>query len=224
MGLEDDRVGGIGADPEIRNMILEMMAEEQGQAFDRPRPRGGIANYRNARHSGRKFGDSVLRFWALCCSCLLGIAILVMSIYAIVLGAQHQDDCPAEPNIPAMLIALNVISCVGGVFEVCGRMGSKALASTSGSQGKSPGCCICINSILGLTYSALFVYTCVIVYRIYETVVFTPEEATAVAWAGAHHYCHQLVYLFTFWFVSILLGLVAISIVVSCAVKFCYRK
>jgi hypothetical protein len=178
-------------------------------------------------HQGGAAGVYAVMCGTLCCSLLVGIVFLVLlnivSISSIIIGAVHLNDCPAQPNIPIMLIALGVIAFVIGIFDTMDRAKERRASEGGGvviedaDDIKKPSCYTCINSVLKTMQLVLFVYTCVIVYRIFSTVTYTPDGNLAAG--EANHYCDAVVYLFAFWFLTatlVVLGAILVFLLCIC--------
>jgi hypothetical protein len=180
-------------------------------------------------HQGGPAGVYALMCGTLCCSFIIAIAFLVLlnivSVTSIIIGAVHLNDCPAQPHIPVMLIALGVIAFVIGIFDGMDRAKDRRASQGGGvviedaDDIKKPSCYTCINSVLKTIQLVLFVYTCVIVYRIFSTVTYTPVEDLNEAAGQDNHYCNAVAYLFAFWFLTatlVVLGAVLIFLLCIC--------
>ncbi|XP_056883432.1 transmembrane protein 272-like [Takifugu flavidus] len=138
------------------------------------------------------------------------VALCIMPVTQIAIGAVHLDDCPREPYIPIYLIVSGVFSLALALLSClpCSRQANDEPTNPLSRV------CTAWNSLTTFFLFCWFVVGYVWIYSIYEPNY--NKTATAV-----DPYCDRTLYLFalgTTALVFILLGLVC---VVGCCVLVC---
>lgn len=135
----------------------------------------------------------------ICGSCAITVVFAIsiaLPITMIILGTIYKDDCTYQKNIPIWLIVAGSFGCLSSVLRTISNCYSLLVKRDQNDpenankiNKKS-----CLTSLIELFLFAWFIAGNVWVYSIRSEVSFTP---------GSEKYCHQTVYLFSFWIITI---------------------
>lgn len=124
---------------------------------------------------------------------------IAMPITMIVIGAIYKDQCTIERYIPIWLIVAGVFGCISSIVRTASncytlftKRGDAADAEGANNKIQTKGC---LTSLIELFLFAWFIAGNVWVYSVRNSVQYTnPVEGS---------YCHQTVYLFSFWLITL---------------------
>jgi len=135
-----------------------------------------------------------------------------LAIFFIVIGVIHGDDCPGAPKLGFTLIVLGSLTLATSILGVCATVyggGYDEMPDSAGGFGK---CIILLLGLAGLANFGFFIYLCIIVYGLNDVVDY--EDPTN------QYYCDKLLFLSTFWVLTISFGFIlllfSIAILVGC--------
>jgi len=141
--------------------------------------------------------------------CILLVFALsnIVTIATIVIGALYnkESDCPVE-KISLLLIVGGSITLVHSLLETISKcvVTLKQRDQDEGTPATSPpGCLTVIMSLLRLASICWFIAACVKVYSISSIV--TNDTSS-------ENYCHPVLYLYAFWFVTLSLAIAAFAL------------
>jgi len=149
----------------------------------------------------------------LCIFAFLLVLLNSVPIATIVIGAVYFDSsyCPAE-SIALLLVVGGSISLVQGLVESTVRLiGIWRLRHGESATTHNHPVIQITNLILRLSSFGWLIATCVIVYRLYPKVSFDENNAD--------YYCQPILYMFSFWLVTVTLvcmGLIVVLLLCSC--------
>jgi len=191
---------------------------EGGPAADTPLNRTTSFNLRTAKITKESGGKDIFGILCgtVCCYLPCALATLAFvnafSIFLIVIGAIHKDDCDARPNLGLVLIVSGSLAIVLSVLDSCIR----TKASQGGEEAPSSPSGIIkmlqlFNSLIKIVKFGLFIYLCVMVYGLYADVTYEPGNLET--------YCNRTLFLVSFWTLTItfiILGLVILFSLCCC--------
>ncbi|TNM93804.1 hypothetical protein fugu_001980 [Takifugu bimaculatus] len=137
------------------------------------------------------------------------VALCIMPVAQIAIGAVHLDDCPREPYIPIYLIVLGVFTLALALLSClpCSRQASDEPTNPLSRV------CTAWNSLTTLFLFCWFVAGNVWIYSIYKP----NYDKTA-----ADPYCDRTLYLFAFWTTTLVYILLGFFFVGGCCVLVCF--
>lgn len=173
-------------------------------------------------------GHFALVCGTVCCSFLTAIVLLTamnaLAIASLALGATYLHDCPAEPHLPPTLIVLGALGLLICILDLLDRINHRrAKVASAGCEDEScpwtvhpPTYIAGLSSTLKIIQLALFLYMCMITFRMASSVehVLAPHPLPAIAntelgsgglppldggEALESNYCDLVVYRFAFW-------------------------
>lgn len=138
-----------------------------------------------------------------CGSCIITVCLSVsiaMPIAMIVIGAVYKDECPIQKNIPIWLIVAGSFGCLSTILRTissCISLWKKqgATASPEDNDENKFAKKNCLTSLVELFLFIWFILGNVWVYSIKQNVQYSPEIIQT--------YCHQTLYLFAFWVITL---------------------
>ncbi|XP_029696696.1 uncharacterized protein isoform X3 [Takifugu rubripes] len=137
------------------------------------------------------------------------VALCIMPVAQIAIGAVHLNNCPREPHIPIYLI-------VSGVFTLAlALLSCLPCSRQANDEPTNPLSRVCTawNSLTTLFLFCWFVAGNVWIYSIYEP----NYDKTA-----ADPYCNRTLYLFAFWTTTLVYILLGLFFVGGCCVLVCF--
>lgn len=124
---------------------------------------------------------------------------ITMPITMIVIGAIYKDQCKIERYIPIWLIVAGVFGCVSTIFRTASNCYTLFTKRGDGNDPEGANKKIqtknCFTSLIELFLFAWFIAGNVWVYSVRNTVQYNDQSLNT--------YCHQTVYLFSFWLITL---------------------
>ncbi|XP_049923586.1 transmembrane protein 272-like [Epinephelus moara] len=139
------------------------------------------------------------------------LALCVMPIAQIAVGAVHLDDCPRQHYIPIYLIVAGVFGLVLAVLS-CLPCAKKA---DDGTSNPLTSICATWNSLIGIFVFCWFIAGNVWIYSIYQ-----PNYNKNTT--NVDPYCDRGLYLFAFWTTTLIYILLGLFLVGGCCVMVCF--
>ncbi|XP_070552897.1 transmembrane protein 272-like [Ptychodera flava] len=156
------------------------------------------------------FGSALLLL-----GCLIFSAVsMAIPITMIIIGSIYKDDCPAEPYIPIYLIVSGAFVLAAFFLSACAGDKKRRLVNddVEDDDSASYGCAKCLSSLISLFLLAWFIAGNVWIYETYE-----PNYSDATA----DNYCHETLYLFSFWLMNTTYIILGLSCCIGCLACCC---
>lgn len=135
-----------------------------------------------------------------CGSCIITVCLsfsIALPIAMIIIGSVYKDSCPIQKNIPIWLIVAGSFGCLSTLLRTissCINLYKKRDSAANNNENefakKS-----CLSSLVELFLFIWFILGNVWVYSIQKSVQYNPEITQT--------YCHETLYLFAFWVITI---------------------
>ncbi|KAM8897723.1 transmembrane protein 272-like isoform 1-T2 [Spinachia spinachia] len=148
---------------------------------------------------------------ALACSKL---AICVLPVAQIAIGAVYLEDCPLQHYIPIYLIVVGVFGLALAVLSCLPCAQSPERGPLDGPSTPLGRVCAAWSLLTSLFLFCWFIAGNVWIYSIYEPNYIRNST-------NAEPYCDKTVYLFAFWTTTLIYILLALSLVGGCCGLFC---
>jgi len=156
-----------------------------------------------------------------CCSLIFSLILLAvvnaLSIALIVVGIIYLDkeNCPGEANIAPVIIASGVLAIFLSIFEGRSRL---QVAKDGQTVEEKRDCCYWLLNLTRLVKTGLFIYLCVLVFRLLPHVQYVPYRTDP---GMPNYFCNPNLFLFVYWTIILVFVISSFIILTFCCCCCC---